>query len=731
MCIIRIHSKYILQELFSFISEKRKFKLIKYSNSLKKKLDLSIDDFLKFYVKNKIEKYDFIYVSNYLEKFKNDFNHIINKKDLIINGISRNINFDLKLVDDNFNIIINDSYFENNVRINLDDLFFFNIPRMIIIKNHRFTEKALKTFKDIFLSFSSYEKMNKNQLQTFFFKFLPINNSITELEINDWMLKYDSNRDGKLTFEDFIKLIYEELILLQPKIIWRSLYKLGYNNLLDKKKEIDLDYLINNIDEFGKCNKYIICNFGQISKKNIYKLSLFKNIHDDYIKYLIKNQKFNNLKILSTSVSLLNQMIKFKVICPNIEELNLEICDIDFAYNNNELNILFPKMKKLSLYIRKKFDLFDLMRRLKDSDSQLNTLIIFIFDNYDNVIVYSEIKSKIIFEKIKNLEIYIEDECNINDFMYQFFNNIQFPYLTKYILNFDFTQINQNIDLNESDYNIINKYFINDLNNKDNFSLKSFFNLPNQLKTIRYLKLKSNIFSYIYEKKRNEKYYFKFNLHNKNMLKQYYSNIDFSICDKEVIKYKKIDIKGILEDNEINIEEIIEKKDVNLCEINLNVNQSKYYIKSFEKLRSIYSEKENQSINLLNILNKINKFDYLKYINLTLGCIKESPFDEKTNNIYQLLSKIISKSKNLKSLILRLNVHNFIEIINFVFQLIENLEQLKVLNISQIKEFPKYNFSLEKILERFPKLKKRKKFFNEFKIGNEGFGLKKKKKYIF
>ena len=731
MCIIRIHSKYILQELFSFISEKRKFKLIKYCNSLKKKLNFSIDDFLKFYVKNKIEKYDFIYVSNYLEKFKNDFNDIINKKDLIINGISRNINFDLKLVDDNFNIIINDSYFENNVRINLDDLFFFNIPRMIIIKNHRFTEKALKTFKDIFLSFSSYEEMNKNQLQTFFIEFLPENNIITELEINDWMLKYDSNRDGKLTFQDFIKLIYEELILLQPKIIWRSLYKLGYNNLLDKKKEIDFDYLINNINKFEECNKYIICNFGQISKKNIYKLSLFKNIHDDYIKYLIKNQKFNNLKILSTSVSLLNQMIKLKVICPNIEELNLEICDIDFAYNKNDLNILFPKMKKLSLYIRKKFDLFDLMRRLKDSDSQLNTLIIFVFDKYDNVTVYSNIKSKIIFETIKNLEIYIVDECNINDLMHQFFNNIQFPYLTKYILNFDFTQINQNIDLNESDYNIINKYFINDLNNKDNFSLKSFFNLPNQLKTIRYLKLKSNIFSYIYEKKRNEKNYFKFNLHNKNMLKQYYSNIDFSICDKEVIKYKKIDIKGILEDNDINIEEIIEKKDINLCEINLNFNQSKYYIKSFEKLRSIYSENENQSINLLNILNKNNKFDNVKYINLTLGYIKESPFDKSTNNMYQILSKIISKSKNLKSLVLRLNPHNFIENINFVFQLIENLKKLRVLNISQIIEFPKYNFSLDKILERFPKLKERKQLFNEFKIGNEGFVLKKKRNIYF
>ena len=105
-------------------------------------------------------------------------------------------------------------------------------------------------------------------------------------------------------------------------------------------------------------------------------------------------------------------------------------------------------MKKLSVYIRKQFDLFDLIRILKDS--QVNTLILFIFDNAQNVISCSEIKTEIILEQINNLEIYIEDECNINNCMYQFFKNIQFLYLTKYILNFDFTQINKNIDLNEN-----------------------------------------------------------------------------------------------------------------------------------------------------------------------------------------------------------------------------------------------------------------------------------------
>ena len=70
-------------------------------------------------------------------------------------------------------------------------------------------------------------------------------------------------------------------------------------------------------------------------------------------------------------------------------------------------------MKKLSVYIRKQFDLFDLIRILKDS--QVNTLILFIFDNSQNVISCSEIKTEIILEQINNLEIYIEDECNINN----------------------------------------------------------------------------------------------------------------------------------------------------------------------------------------------------------------------------------------------------------------------------------------------------------------------------
>ncbi len=57
------------------------------------------------------------------------------------------------------------------------------------------------------------------------------------------------------------------------------------------------------------------------------------------------------------------------------------------------------------------------------------------------------------------------------------------------------------------------------------------------------------------------------------MNEKYYSNLNFSIREKEVIK---IDIK--------EIQKKIEKEDINLCVINLNINQSKYDIKSFKNL---------------------------------------------------------------------------------------------------------------------------------------------------
>ena len=56
MKLSNIHSKYIIQEMFSFISEKIKFKLIKNNLFLINKLDLSIKDFKIYFFQKKIRK---------------------------------------------------------------------------------------------------------------------------------------------------------------------------------------------------------------------------------------------------------------------------------------------------------------------------------------------------------------------------------------------------------------------------------------------------------------------------------------------------------------------------------------------------------------------------------------------------------------------------------------------------------------------------------------------------
>ncbi len=53
MKLSNIHSKYIIQELFSFISKKQMFKLVTNNSFLIKKLDLSIKDIKTYFFQKK------------------------------------------------------------------------------------------------------------------------------------------------------------------------------------------------------------------------------------------------------------------------------------------------------------------------------------------------------------------------------------------------------------------------------------------------------------------------------------------------------------------------------------------------------------------------------------------------------------------------------------------------------------------------------------------------------
>ena len=63
--------------------------------------------------------------------------------------------------------MISNLYFKKNIRINLDDLIEENIPKILLIKDNKLTNKAIKTFKDIFNLFSINNKMNKIQCAQF------------------------------------------------------------------------------------------------------------------------------------------------------------------------------------------------------------------------------------------------------------------------------------------------------------------------------------------------------------------------------------------------------------------------------------------------------------------------------------------------------------------------------------------------------------------------------------
>jgi hypothetical protein len=347
----KIHGEFLLQELFSYISEKKKLKLIKNNLYLIKKLNFKIDDFKLYFFQKKIKEYEFFYINDYYIQFCNDFTSIIENKEelrkIFLNSLSKNNNFDLNILDDDFDYIFKNKYFKNNIRINMNeinnikDLFKNNIPKILLIKNNKLTDKAIKTFQEIFNLFSTNGKMNKIQGAQFVNSMMNMNIQINENNkyVNNLFSKYDIDNDGLLSFEDFNHFYFNSI---KNKIdsVWKHLYLLGYNNLLEKNKEIDYYYILNHEEDF-EISKYT--NIKKISKEKIYKLSLFDDIDKIFLQYFNNNQIFQNLKIIDISIYNLNQMINLNIICPNIEELNLKVIGEDLIYNINELNVIFPE----------------------------------------------------------------------------------------------------------------------------------------------------------------------------------------------------------------------------------------------------------------------------------------------------------------------------------------------------------------------------------------------------
>ena len=253
MKLSNIHSKYVIQELFSFISIKQMFKLVKNNSFLIKKLDLSTKDIKTYFFQKKMENYDYIYINEYYEEFKKDFNSIIQNenelKEFFYTSLSKNKIFELNLDDKDFNLMFNNPCFKQNIRINLYDLNQERVLK-ILIEDNKLSDIAIKIIKNIFNIFSIDGEMNKAQYALYLSNILINEVNENDSEVEEIFLEYNRNRNGLLTFEEFCEF---NLDLIQH----RFYYLKDYNSNL-------LEYILNNIEEFDINSNNIFSNLYKI-----------------------------------------------------------------------------------------------------------------------------------------------------------------------------------------------------------------------------------------------------------------------------------------------------------------------------------------------------------------------------------------------------------------------------------------------------------------------------------
>ena len=222
MLILRIRSKYIFQQLFSYCSDKKIFKIIKYNKRLYEKLDLNYKELL---IQKKIEKYDkYQYIENYWINFKNELSDGLmeeeNLLNLFYNALSKSKNFILDIRDENFNIIFNNLCFKKNLKIKLESLNEMEdlFPFILFSKNGKLEEKTVKVLQEIFNMFSKNGKMSLEEASDYF-------SLLEEIEDNELS---NLNENGYISFQNFQKY-YSELIEKTPDSARSHFLKLGYN----------------------------------------------------------------------------------------------------------------------------------------------------------------------------------------------------------------------------------------------------------------------------------------------------------------------------------------------------------------------------------------------------------------------------------------------------------------------------------------------------------------------
>ena len=173
MKLSKIKSKYILQELLSFLLKRRKFKIVKYNRYLINKLDLTINDYKELFLSERIKKYDFSYISTLWNEFQKDFKEILSQEkdlyNLFLNILSKNEDFILKLSDSNYDYMIKNIYFKENIRIKIDslnkDIHLYEVDKikniLQLMNNGKINKLCVLNIDDIFIKYLNQKILMK------------------------------------------------------------------------------------------------------------------------------------------------------------------------------------------------------------------------------------------------------------------------------------------------------------------------------------------------------------------------------------------------------------------------------------------------------------------------------------------------------------------------------------------------------------------------------------------
>ena len=523
-------------------------------------------------------------------------------------------------------------------------------------KDDSFNEKTMSIFHKLFNEATNYsDKMDKKTLYDFYIKASAISDKHSDSAIYEIFSKYDKDKKGFWTFDNFIELFLDSYKENKVSSIFMNLNNLGYRNDLELiatpfDSICPLYYEENNVCEYMP-RYFIGNNIEYMNKLFNFSLSNDKSVHElaqkiikelctmTQMKNLLFDKKSENKKIIDDLLEKDNLEMRtyaFDIILSELEKNNetsnkdIQLAIISFIENNLEKII-------------NNFD--DYITNLKDKTSNDNN-----FNNKENTqfiqfLNYYHVNIQIIFFSLKRL---------IDDY-------VLFELLNKFddeMENKESIILNtiSNLKLTESNLKILN-----------NINLEKIFNIiityllfiKDQIKTVLYdLKISYKILIIIFilldqNLENNSK--FKENIYNKYILDI------VNLCKSSLIKSKKL----FQYTNEFIL--FLKKNDKNFTN-KIKEEMSKEIIKS-------------------DILNKAllsKNYIFIVFKNIIEVLIRKDVISSDDNSVFNLFKSIINIISNEKSLLRELLITDYLEVLSLL------INKLKETNN---KSFYEYDFN--------------------------------------